>query len=254
MNKPILEICIDSFESAVNAIQAQAARLEVCSALAEGGLTPSIGLIKSIRNYLTEINRSNQIELFAMIRPRSGDFVYSDLDVEQMKWEIESLRESVDGFVFGCLLPDGQVDVENCKTLLQLCANRPVTFHRAFDYAFDPFKAIDQLIEIGFRRILTSGQASSAEKGLEKLKKLIAHASNRIIILPGCGIKSSNIALLANELQVQEYHGSASTEISSKMTFKQTSVALSASYIQCDFNEAAKIVQHLNTLNVSLDN
>ena len=217
MSNYLFEVCIDSLESAVTAIRSGAARLEVCSALSEGGLTPSTGLVQSIRQFLQQNEFS--VTLFAMIRPRGGDFHYSQLDVIQMKAEILQLKLLVDGFVFGCLLPDGQLDQITSIELLKLSKPKQVTFHRAFDLAKDPISLIDLLIDLGFDRILTSGQASSVDIGVDQLRKFIEHAADRILILPGCGINSGNIGTLVQRLPVFEFHSSASKLRKSSMQF-----------------------------------
>jgi copper homeostasis protein len=254
MSSPLLEVCVDSYVSAMNAIKAGAARLEVCSALSEGGLTPSSGLVRSIIKSLEQENAREKVQVFVMIRSRSGDFAYESYDVYQMKLEIESLLALADGFVFGCLHPDGRLQEDHMITLMQECAGKPITFHRAFDVALDPFEMIDQLTRLGVARILTSGQATTAELGLQQIKRYIEHASNRIIVLPGCGINSSNIRKIAAELKVQEYHSSASSLQTSKMAHKNRLLYPSQhihntyDFKSCDHNEALRIVVALKSV------
>lgn len=173
--------------------------------------------------------RSNaHLPLFAMIRPRGGDFHYSPREVEQMKTEIEALKENnlADGFVFGCLLPNGDVDVAACKLLLQACSPLPATFHRAFDHCSEPIAAMHVIAELGFKRILTSGQQATAERGIELLKALVAASDDKIIIMPGCGINPTNLESILHETKAKEFHASASKVVQSEMSFRRQEVSM----------------------------
>ncbi|KAL6263036.1 hypothetical protein P5V15_005832 [Pogonomyrmex californicus] len=196
-----MEICIDSLESARNAVEGGASRLEVCSALSEGGLTPSVGLIQQIRNFTT-------IPLFAMIRIRDGDFVYSQEEIDAMLYDLKILKDHhVNGFVFGALTPDCEIDTVACEKIMFAAHPLPVTFHRAFDLTTDPIKSMKLLTELGFQRILTSGQKNTALEGLELIKTLL-QKDLKLIIMPGAGITKDNIReIMASG--AKEFHASA---------------------------------------------
>ncbi|XP_065653263.1 copper homeostasis protein cutC homolog isoform X2 [Hydra vulgaris] len=177
-----MEIVVDSFESAEAAQSAGANRVELCSNLIEGGCTPSLGLVQYIKNKL-------DIPVFVMIRPRGGDFLYSDDEFEVMKLDIKEFKKSnVDGFVFGILKSDGSIDKDRNQELVDLCKPLSVTFHRAFDVCIDGYQALEDIISLGFDRILTSGRENSCLEGLPMLASLIEKAGDRIIIMPGGGI------------------------------------------------------------------
>ncbi|XP_068084772.1 copper homeostasis protein cutC homolog isoform X2 [Anabrus simplex] len=199
-----MEVCVDCVESAVNAAAGGACRLELCSALSEGGLTPTPGLLEIIKTHVS-------IPVFVMLRPRcGGDFIYSDAEVEVMKIDAKRLKDSgADGFVFGALTKCGKVDEKVCAQLLQIIAPLPATFHRAFDLVSDPNEALETIVRLGFTRILTSGQESSAEKGIPMIKTLVAKSENRIIIMPGAGITKSNLESILKIPGIKEFHGSA---------------------------------------------
>ncbi|XP_063124752.1 copper homeostasis protein cutC homolog isoform X3 [Rattus norvegicus] len=162
----LMEVCVDSVESAVNAERGGADRIELCSGLLEGGTTPSMGVLQVVK-------QSVQIPVFVMIRPRGGDFLYSDREVEVMKADIRLAKlYGADGLVFGALTEDGHIDQELCLSLVALCRPLPVTFHRAFDMVQDPMAALETLLTLGFERVLTSGCDSSALEGLPLIKQL----------------------------------------------------------------------------------
>ncbi|KAE8590710.1 hypothetical protein XENTR_v10018167 [Xenopus tropicalis] len=163
----IMEVCVDSVESAINAERGGAGRIELCASLLEGGITPSVGLLQVVKQYL-------QIPIFVMIRPRGGDFLYSDREVEVMKADIRLAKiHGADGLVFGALTEDGRIDAELCMELLAVSRPLPVTFHRAFDMVYDPLLAMETLISLGFERVLTSGCDTSALEGLPLIKRLV---------------------------------------------------------------------------------
>jgi len=221
--RPLLEVCVDSIRSAKSAMDGGADRLEVCTCLSTGGLTPSLGLLKGIRSI------NPDIPLMVMIRPRPGDFVYSDLDIMQMLAEIESVKAEglADGFVTGALKVDGSVDEENCLKLIDACYPLPVTFHRAFDLTCDAVHSLEKIIDLGFARILTSGQSKNAKSGIEVLKILIQRARDRIVIMAGCGINDKNVETILRETKVREIHSSASKQVKSKMEVAHETVCLS---------------------------
>ncbi|WP_412985444.1 copper homeostasis protein CutC [Pontimicrobium sp. IMCC45349] len=199
-----LEICASNYQSASNAQEAGADRIELCQELAIGGITPSYGLLKQVLDTL-------DIPVFVLIRPRSGNFTYSDAEFDIMKQNILLCKDlGASGIVSGVLNLDNTIDIERTQELIELSKPLPFTFHRAFDWTPKPVKAMYSLIEIGVERILSSGQQASAEKGLELLTKLKDKAQNRINILPGGGINSSNASIFkANSFN--EIHASAST-------------------------------------------
>lgn len=198
----ILEICANGIQSAINAELGGADRIELCDNLWEGGATPSYAMIEHT------VNRLN-IPVFVLIRPRGGDFVYSDLEFEVLKRDIECcVNMGVAGIVSGILLPDGNVDIERTSLLKRLSGDLPFTFHRAFDVTPDPMKALDELISIGIDRILTSGQQLSASSGSQLIKNLVDKSEGSITILPGGGITIENISNLI-EAGCKEFHLSA---------------------------------------------
>nr|XP_055026725.1 copper homeostasis protein cutC homolog isoform X3 [Misgurnus anguillicaudatus] len=163
----LMETCVDSVESAINAERGGAGRIELCSNLLEGGTTPSTGLLQIVKENV-------KIPVYVMIRPRGGDFLYSDWEVEVMKKDIDQMkRHGADGLVFGALTEDGRVDSELCMELMATSRPLPVTFHRAFDMVHDPAVALEVLVSLGFERILTSGCDSSALEGLPVIKRLV---------------------------------------------------------------------------------
>lgn len=203
-----MEVCVDNIQSVLHAYNGGAMRLELCSALSEGGLTPSMG-------FLMEARRIAQIPIFVMIRPRNGnDFVFSKDEMKIMKYDLNNFKENgADGFVFGALTNTRKVDLNVCKEIVDLAAPLPCTFHRAFDFTDDPYQALEDIISVGFTRILTSGHAATAEKGIDLLRDLIVAAENRIIIVPGCGINEFNVARILNETNAIEFHGSAKRNV-----------------------------------------
>ena len=213
-----LEICVDSVESAIDAQAAGADRIELCNSLGEGGTTPGSGTIISARNNLT-------IGLHVIIRPRGGDFLYSDLEYDIMRREIELCGEyGVDGVVIGILEPDGRIDVERTAKLIESARPMSATFHRAFDLCSDPFKSIEDVISTGADRLLTSGQKNRADDGISLISKLIQHAGKRIIIMPGSGINESNIGFIARGTGANEFHLTGRKIIDSEMIFRRENI------------------------------
>lgn len=185
----LVEICTNSYQSAVNAQEAGAHRIELCAELAVGGITPSYGLIKQVLDTL-------KIPVFVLIRPRSGNFTYSKAEFNIMKQDIQLCKNlRCDGIVSGILNADNTIDVERTQELVELSKPLPFTFHRAFDWIVNPFEALVQLANLGVERILTSGQNTCAEKGIEQLIELKEKAYNKINILPGGGINAENSKL-----------------------------------------------------------
>ena len=200
MTKPIIiEVCVDSVESALAAEHGGADRVELCDNLMEGGTTPSAGMIELARRHLS-------IGLQVIIRPRGGDFCYSAIEFEIMKRDIETAKRlGADGIVIGILKPDGTVDAERTATLVKLAQPLNVTFHRAFDMTRDPYQALEDLVELGVNRILTSGQAYSVLEGLDLIAELVQIAGDRVIIMPGGGTER-NLQKIVNEALIKEAH------------------------------------------------
>ncbi|WP_084016918.1 copper homeostasis protein CutC [Moheibacter sediminis] len=208
-----LEIVSTSVQSAIHAEKGRADRIELCSELTVGGITPSYGLIRQVLEKIS-------IPVFVLIRPRSGNFVYSDDEFEILKKDIQICKDlGCAGIVSGVLNEDNSVDFIRTKKLIELSRPLSFTFHRAFDLTPHPFDDLDKLIEIGAERILTSGQNDSAEKGLKILVKLKEKAQNRITILPGGGINAGNVHLF-KENGFTEIHASASSVYHQDEPFK----------------------------------
>lgn len=200
----ILEVCASSYQSASHAEQAGAHRIELCSELAVGGITPSYGLIKQVTSKLS-------IPVFVLVRPRSGNFTYTDDEFDIIKHDIEMCKNlGCAGIVSGVLRANNTIDVERTKILVEHSKPLPFTFHRAFDWAPDPKQGLQQLMEMGVDRVLTSGQQSSAEQGIALLSELKEQSNGAIGILPGGGIKPNN-AVLFKQAGFTEIHVSAST-------------------------------------------
>ena len=217
LNKQLMnytfEICANSAESCVAAQQGGAHRVELCASMPEGGTTPSWGEIRLARKLI-------DIRLHVIIRPRGGDFLYSPLEVDIME------EAGADGVVFGCLTPDGELDMPVMQRLMKAAEGMSVTFHRAFDYVARPAEVLEQLVELGVDRILTSGQQPSAPQGAELLAQLVKQAAGRIIIMPGCGVNESNIAELARKTGAAEFHFSARENRESRMRLRNPALSM----------------------------
>ncbi len=209
--KYILETIAFNIESCIKAQKAGADRIELCDNPGEGGTTPSYGFIKAARTAL-------DIALFPIIRPRGSDFLYSEEAFEIMKTDIQVCKDlGCDGVVIGMLNEDATVDKIRCSILINIAYPMSVTFHRAFDRVTNPEQALEDIIEIGCERILTSGFHPTATEGADNLKKLIDKAADSIIIMPGSGVRASNIASLASLTGAIEFHSSARKMIASQM-------------------------------------
>ena len=214
------EICANSVASCIAAQEGGADRVELCAGIPEGGTTPSFGMIRNARECIS-------IALNVIIRPRGGDFLYSETELREMVYDIQAAKElGADGLVFGCLRPDGSVDMEAMSVLMEAAGDTPVTFHRAFDHTSDPFKALEDIISLGCARILTSGCRPTALEGADLLAQLVEKAADRIIIMPGCGVREGNIAEIARLSGAREFHFSARESVESGMLFRNPEVAM----------------------------
>jgi len=210
----ILEVCANSYTSALAAQNGGAKRVEFCDNLAEGGTTPSYGQIALAKRNLS-------IAVWPIIRPRGGDFLYSDLEFDLMIEDVKACKSlNCEGIVIGILKADGTIDKERCKVLIELAKPMPVAFHRAFDMSNDMEKALEDLIALGIVRVLSSGGATSAFSGMEQLAKLVKQANGRITIMPGAGINAENIQELYTKTGATEFHASAKAFVESKMEYR----------------------------------
>jgi len=219
MDSPIrIEVCANSIASALAAQTGGAARVELCAALAEGGITPSAAAVELARERL-------QIPLHVLIRPRGGDFCYDDTEFAVMLYDIACCRRMrADGVVLGILQPDGAVDQARTRELTAAARPMKVTFHRAFDMAADPLRALDDLLELGVERLLTSGQRGSAVEGKALIAELVRRSGDRLIVMPGAGVKEDNITDLIAATGAREFHLSGQKRIPSRMEFRNPHV------------------------------
>lgn len=214
------EICANSVASCIAAQEGGADRVELCSGIPEGGTTPSFGMIRKAR-------ASIDIGLNVIIRPRGGDFFYTPDELEEMVHDIRIAKElGADGLVFGCLTKEGNVDKEAMSILMEAAEGLPVTFHRAFDHSADPMQALEDIIDLGCARILTSGCRPTAMQGADLLGELVKAAGERIMIMPGCGVNEGNIAEIARLSGAREFHFSAREPVESGMIFRNPDVAM----------------------------
>ncbi|MFA7418820.1 MAG: copper homeostasis protein CutC [Melioribacteraceae bacterium] len=215
------EACVDSVESSLNAQQGGADRIELCADLLEGGITPSYAMLKLVMEKLS-------ISVNVLVRPRGGDFLYTDHEFEVMKKDIEFCKQiGVNGVVIGILNDDGTVDKIRTQELIEVARPMFVTFHRAFDMTRDPIEALSVLIELGVERLLTSGQEANVYKGISTLKKMVEYADNRIVIMPGGGVTETNIKEVVEKTSVNEIHASAREKVRSKMKYVNPKTSMS---------------------------
>lgn len=236
LNLQCIEICAGSLQSALNAAAGNAQRIEYCSQLELGGLTPSYGALKLARDKL-------DVDIFVLIRPRPGHFVYNEIEVDQMLKDIDLCKSmGMNGIVTGALNPDLRINMEICKRLKEITDPLPCVFHRAIDETPDPLLEMEKLIELGYQRVLTSGGANTAWEGRRIIKEMVIQAAGRIEILAGSGIRISNIEKLFKETGVSQVHTSASIEkqdpIKSTLfgndhqTINETSVAMVKQFME----------------------
>lgn len=241
------EVCANSVESCLAAQNGRANRVELCAGIPEGGTTPSYGDIIVAREVLTKT------KLHVIIRPRGGDFLYSPIEQRIMLKDIDNARQlEADGVVFGCLTAEGDVDIPLMKQLMEVAQGMSVTFHRAFDVCRNPQKALEDIINLGCDRILTSGQMPTAEQGIPLLKELQQQAAGRITLLAGCGVNENNIAHIARETGIHEFHFSARENIKSGMVYHNKAVSMGGT-VQIDeytrsVTTAERVTQTINSL------
>lgn len=221
MKNYTFEVCANSVESCLAAQAGGANRVELCAGIPEGGTTPSYGDIAVARELLKETR------LHVIIRPRGGDFLYSPIEQRIILKDIDLARKlGADGVVFGCLTAEGDVDLPLMRQLMEAAEGMSVTFHRAFDVCRNPQQALEDIIGLGCHRILTSGQQPTAEQGIPLLKNLQQQADGRIILLAGCGVNETNIARIAQETGIHEFHFSAREQMESGMLYRNPQVSM----------------------------
>ncbi|MFI5156985.1 MAG: copper homeostasis protein CutC [Chitinophagales bacterium] len=238
----LLEICCFNLASVLLAQKMGAQRIELCADASGGGTTPSWGLIELARKKL-------EIPLYPIIRPREGDFLYTEEEFEIMLQDtMQCRRLGCDGVVIGILQKNGTVDKERCIRLVEAAYPMGVTFHRAFDWTYQPFDALEDIISLGCERILTSGQKQNAKESTGLIAELISRADQRIIIMPGAGIRGSNISEIANQTRADEFHSSARMTMHSHMQFIQPSMEETPGYPMPDSGEIKTMLTALRAL------
>jgi copper homeostasis protein len=242
----VLEICVDSVESAIASQAGGAQRVELCSDLNEGGITPSAGLIQAVRKHVG-------IEVFVMVRPRGGDSFYTSYEYDVMKADVVRMKDlKADGIVVGMLDRDGHVDVQRTRELVQLAQPMQVTFHRAFDMSADLDESLERVIETGAHRILTSGGVQTVSQGAERVTHLIDVAKGRIRIMVGGGIRQENIRKIAIRTQATEFHCSLRMRAQSPVTFRNHSLKL-GSVANDEFARYVVLEENVRGLRETLD-
>ncbi len=227
----LLEIAVFNIESALTALSAGADRIEFCENPMEGGTTPSFGSLKTL------IQKTSQ-PIFPIIRPRGGDFLYSDDEFASIKSDLLLVKElGYPGAVIGLLKEDGHIDINRTAELVSMAGQMEITFHRAFDRCIDPLKGLEDIIKTGCKRILTSGQVPNAGNALPLLKELVEIANDRIIIMPGSGVRASNIAEIINKTGAKEIHSSARKNYPSSMLFNKESMQEQMLFTGVDISE-----------------
>ena len=240
-NSAILEIAANSLASALAAQEGGADRIELCAALEVGGLTPSYAQVALTRERV-------RIPIYALIRPRTGDFVYSDSECETMQRDIETCASlGCDGVVIGALDEDGAVDAARCRALIAAAGKLGVTFHRAFDMSRDPRAALEDIISLRCERVLTSGAQADALSGAALIAKLVAQAAGRISVMPGAGVNAQNIAGLRALTGAREFHASAKRELRSRMRAGNSLPGMTAGEVLSDVEQVRALVAALNS-------
>ncbi|OHX65016.1 copper homeostasis protein CutC [Flammeovirga pacifica] len=244
--KTTLEICAYTVDSAMNAQAGGADRVELCGGRLEGGTTPSKGTMKVAREKVG-------IDIFPIIRPRGGDFFFSDIEFEEMLEDVKVAKElGMNGVVIGALTAEGEIDIERCKPLVDAAKPMQVTFHRAFDMTKDTKISLENLIQLGVDRVLTSGQKMTAPEGMETLKALVDQADGRIEIMAGSGVLPTNVKEIVEKTGVSAVHSSASKVIESAMKFKNEKVAMSKDSLDSEYQRSITCEQVVSNLRSEL--
>lgn len=229
-----LECCVDSVESAIEGKIGGADRLELCSNLIIGGTTPTSSLFQLVRSRV-------DMPIHVLIRPRVGDFCYSNTEFELIRYEVLQFRKlGADGIVIGCLTPEGALDVEKMKQLKEIAGEIKITLHRAFDMAMDPIATLEVAKTLGIHTILTSGQKNTCSEGKELIKKLVDHSENTIDIMVGAGLKAGMVKTFYKDTGAVTYHTSGKVDIPSQMTFRNPDISMGSS----SFNEYTLLRTH----------
>ena len=247
MAKRKLEICCFTAESAIKAAQSGAHRIELCDNIAEGGTTPSYATISWVLKNL-------QIPVNVIVRPRGGDFLYSDTEYQLIKEDVSQIKKlGANGIVIGFLTPEGNIDINRTAEIKKLAEPMEITFHRAFDMCANHLVAMDQLKELKINRILTSGGYPDAEKGAHILAQLVQKANGEISIMPGSGINENNLKKIIHLTQANEYHSSAKIYVDGNMQYRNTNVSMSGNaepnefrHISVDISKIKKMLSILN--------
>jgi copper homeostasis protein len=238
----LLEVCAFNLQSSIIAERVGAKRVELCENPADGGTTPSYGTIKQTREKIG-------ISLYPIIRPRGGNFLYDENEFAIIKQDILLCKQlGCDGISTGVHLQNGEIDTERLKRIVEWAYPMGVTCHRVFDATPDPFKALEEIIDAGCERILTSGQKSAAPDGIEMLADLVQRADGRIIIMPGAGVRSSNIEKLINSTGATEFHTSARIAAPDPVTFRNPAIADAGNWYIANEDELNKILDIVNKL------
>ncbi|OOG62256.1 copper homeostasis protein CutC [Rhodanobacter sp. B04] len=239
----LLEIAANSVASALAAQDGGAGRVELCTALELGGLTPSHAQIALARERL-------HIPLYVLVRPRAGDFLYSDIECETMLRDIEAcVALGCDGVVLGALDAEGRVDAARCRTLIAAAGKLGVTFHRAFDLSRDPAQALEAIVALGCERVLTSGAQASAAEGAALIRDLVVQANGRVVVMPGAGITTQNIVALATATGAREFHASAKGQLPSGMQHRRMLLSdMEGGELRSDEGQVRALASSLRTL------
>jgi len=241
MSKVLLEIAAFNIEAALNALASGADRIEFCENPMEGGTTSSYGS-------LLLMSQLTKHSIFPIIRPRGGDFLYTDREFQVMQNDLMACQQlGFKGAVIGLLSADGNIDLKRTSALILAAGNMEISFHRAFDRCQDPFLAIEQLIDIGCKRILTSGQVPNVSNAIPMIQQLVEKAKDRIIILPGSGVRADNIVTIVKATGAKEMHSSARKAMPSKMKFNQPSMQENMQYFDVDVEEIKAMIAAINT-------
>ena len=247
---PILEVCLESAAGVAAAREGGADRVELCTSLLEGGLTPSAGLIAASREV-------DEIGLMVMIRPRGGDFLYSEAEFDVMLRDIETARSlGADGVVFGLLRPDGTIDEARTSALVEAARPLSVTFHRAFDMSRDLSESLAALKRCDVDRVLTSGGFRAAPEGLDVLRSLVEQAGDDLVVMPGCGIREHNVAEVLAKTGAREVHFSSGRVVESAMVFRNQRCAMGSVTVPSEYErtetDAARVREYVRAAKQSL--